>query len=43
MDNWIYNEDTNINTQYKSYADSHQLKKITHYHKNEWHHEHEHL
>ena len=35
FDNWISNDDTDINKQYRSCTDSLPLKKTTHYHKND--------
>jgi hypothetical protein len=34
-DNWIFNDNTDVNKQLKTCKDSLQLEKITHYHKNE--------
>ena len=37
LDNWISNGNTDLNNK-KTWTDSLPLKKITHYHKNEWQH-----
>ena len=39
-DNWILNNMKELNKQSKTSTDSLPLKKITHYHKNEWQHKH---